>query len=251
MKELLTTKELLTAIISAVTSLLVVMVTYVLNSNRETKNKEKIERDTINFKYLNPLRFSLVENYFRLTDILKKVTEEGKNEALLFVSNPEDVSKQEAEWFNGKGCYLISSCYLTARLFYQINKVRDELPYLRLIGNDDTELITLLTKVSLSFRKEFGIYYLIQPSIGNDIYLYPESRIMSYREFCQALQNPATRVWFDRLIGYYIEIGKGQKLKRVEEVKYSIQELSTFLDRVVGGGKSIRTRLEIEGIKSI
>lgn len=245
-------KELWTAIISAVTSVLVVVLTQIFNNYRESKNKENLERERVNLTYLNPLRFYLVENYFRLTNILDTIQAEGgKVEALLFVQNPGDISKQDAEWFNGRGSYLISSCYLTARLFYQINKVRDELPYLSLNSNDDTELITLMTKVSLCFRQSLGIYYVIQPSIGNDMYLHDQGRIISYREFCQSLQNPEKRVWFDRLLGYYIETGQGQKLKRVEEVLSAIQELSKFLDRVVGGGMSIRKRLEIEGINSL
>lgn len=245
-------KELLTAIISAVTSVLVVLVTYGLNSYRETKSKEKQEADRILSTYLNPLRFYLVENYFRFSEILQRIAEDGgKHEALLYVTDVEEISEQSAEWFNSYGCYLISSCYLTARLFYQLDKIRQELSYLRLSKEDDTELITLITLVSRCFRQDYGIYYLIQPSIGNDMYLASEKRLITYREFCQMLQNPETRVWFDRLLNFYIETGQGQKLKRIEDIMGAIQSISLFLDRVAGGGNSIKERLEVEGIKSM
>lgn len=46
-------KEILTAIISAVASILVVLVTYGLNAYREAKSKEKQEADRITSNYLN------------------------------------------------------------------------------------------------------------------------------------------------------------------------------------------------------
>lgn len=245
-------QELLTAIISAATSILVVLVTYGLNSYREAKSKEKQEVDRVISTYLNPLRFYLVENYFRLAEILESIAQEGgKHEALLYITDPKAISDQSPEWFNGYGCYLISSCYITARLFYQLDKIRQELSYLRLSKKDDTELITLITILSRCFRQDHGIYYLIQPSIGNDMYLASEERLITYREFCQMLQKPETRVWFDGLLNFYIETGQGQKLKRIEDIMGAIQDVSLFLDKVAGGGSSIKERLEVEGIKSL
>jgi len=46
-----------------------------------------------------------------------------------------------------------------------------------------------------------------------------------------------------------METGQGQKLKRIEDTMSAMQNLSLFLDRVAGGGSSIKERLEIEGIK--
>lgn len=244
-------KEILTAIISAVTSVLVVLVTYSLNSYRESKSKEKQEADRIISIYLNPLRLSLVENYFRLSEILARVAKnDGKYEALLHITDVEKISDQPSEWFNSYGCYLISSCYITARLFYHLDKIRQELSYLRLSRKDDTELITQVTILSRCFRQGYGIYYLIQPSIGNDMYLVREKRLITYREFCQLLQNPEARVWFDRLLIFYIETGQGKQLKRIEDILSAIQNMSSFLDRVAGGGNSIQERLEVEGISS-
>jgi hypothetical protein len=245
-------KEVLTAIISAVTSVLVVLVTYGLNSYRETKSKEKQEVDRIISTYLNPLRFYLVENYFRFSEILQRIAKgNGKYEPLLYVTDATEISGQSAEWFSGYGCYLISSCYMTARLFYQLDKIRQELSYLQLSKEDDTELITLITMLSRCFGQDYGVYYLLQPSIGNDMYLASEKRLITYREFCQMLQNPETRIWFDRLLNLYIETGQGQSLKRIEDIMGAIQSMSSFLDRVAGGGNSIKERLEVEGIESL
>jgi len=243
-------QEILTAVISASTSILVVLITYGLNSYREARSKEKQETERIISNYLNPLRFYLVENYFRLAEILQRIIQEnGKHEALLYVKEAKDISEKSAEWFTGYGCYLTSSCYITARLFYQLDKTRQELSYLRLSRKDDTELLTLITALSRCFRQEHGIYYSLQPSIGSDMYLADEERLVTYREFCKLLQDPDRRIWFDRLLEFYIETGEGQKLQRIEEIMRAIQNLSLFLDRVVGGGSSLKERLEIEGIR--
>ncbi|MEO1590439.1 MAG: hypothetical protein AAFU71_04000 [Cyanobacteria bacterium J06632_22] len=244
--------ELLIAIISAITSVVVVLVTYSLNAYRESKQEEKQKAEDIISAYLNPLRFYLVENYFRLAEILKRATQEDdKSKIPVYVSSPEEISAQPSEWFNGHGCYLISSCYLTARLFYQLDKVRQDLSYLRLSQKNDTELITLITILSRHFGQDYGIYYLIQPSIGTDMYLAEQDRLITYREFCQRLQDANTRVWFDRLLAFYIATAQGKNPKRVENILGAIQNLSLFLDQMVGGGSSLKERLEIEGIKSL
>jgi hypothetical protein len=49
---------------------------------------------------------------------------------------------------------------------------------------------------------------------------------MSYREFCQLLQNSEKREWFDRLINFYVEIGKGQNLSRIKDALDKIAILS-------------------------
>lgn len=240
------------AAISAITSVLVVVVTYVMTTRRETKLKEQRERERVNLEYLNPLRLHLVENYFRLREILNRVREgNGRCAWLLYVSHASDVSSQSAEWFNGKGAYLISSSYLTACLFYYMSKVRQDFPYLSLAEQGDTKLLTLMLNVNLGFLKDLGIFYVTQPSIGNDLYLHQENRLLTYREYCQLLQEPEKRVWFDRLLSYYLEAGEGQHLDRVEQALAAMLELSKFLDQVVGGGNSIKDRLEAEGIHSL
>ena len=73
---------------------------------------------------------------------------------------------------------------------------------------------------------------------------------MTYREFCQLLQDPEARVWFDRLLIFYIDTGKGKQLKRIENILRAIQDMSLFLDKLAGGGNSIKERLEIENVST-
>ncbi|MBW4522190.1 MAG: hypothetical protein KME16_21235 [Scytolyngbya sp. HA4215-MV1] len=217
---------------------------------RYAKQREEAEanRNKINLTYLNPLRLWLEEAYVRLSEISTTVTNQGTAPSLLFIEHPKDISNQEAEWFNGRGCYLISTCYITACLFFAIKQVRDNIPYLRLSRESDTELMTLLFRVSHAFLQDFGIFYVTQPSIGNDLYLPDRNRLMTYREFCELLKQPEKRIWFDRLFTFYIETGRGEKRERIQAALNAIRELSSFLDKHIGKGVAIEERLKAEGI---
>jgi hypothetical protein len=196
-----------------------------------------------------PLRLYVEENHFRIDEILRRIKNPGgKLEALLYVDEAKAVSEKDDQWFNGEGCYLISTCYFTACLFYHIKKVRDDFAYLRLGEGDDTELSDLMFSVSQAFLQDLGIFYATQPSIGNDMYLPNEDRLLSYREFSQMLQNPKSRVWFDRLINFYIAAGQGNNLESIKNAVKALQNLSMFLDKAVGGAKSIEKRQIAEGI---
>jgi hypothetical protein len=237
---------IISAITALVTSLVVAYFAQYLKARAEAIQEAKL----INRKYLNPLRLYLEETHFRLNEIFKKVKDEkgnGKCDILLYVQSPEEISKKRAVWFNGEGCYLVSSCYLTGCLFYQIRKVLDDLSYLRLKKEDDTVLSNLIFNVRHAFLQDIGIFYATQPSIGIDMYLPKQNRLLSYREFCQLLQDPEKRVWFDRLINYYLETGQGHNLARVGQGLQAIEKLSVFLDEAVGGGSSIEKRYQSEG----
>jgi hypothetical protein len=240
-----------TALISALTSVAVVLVSFFLSSRDDRKKAARADRHELNARYLNPLRLHLAETRFRMAEILTRTGESGRCEDLLAVGAPADISDQDPEWFTNWGAYLASSAYLTACLFAWLKKTRDSAPYLRLGSDDDTQLSTLMLRISHSFLRDQGIYYVLQPSIGQDMILADEDRLVSYREFCELLHTPARRVWLDRLIAYFLETGHGRKLGRVADAVAAMEALSGFLDHVTGGGESIRSRLAAEGISSL
>ena len=235
----------ITALISATTSIAVVVISQIISARGEISKAQRIERQEINSKFLNPLRLYLVENHLRLSELLHRI-EQGKGRCadLLTIEEPTDLSAKDAAWYNGAGAYLTSSAYLTACLFACLMAIRDNAPYLRLGKAEDTHLITLLLKVGYTFRLNDGIYYVIQPSIGREMLTDDGGRVRSYKEFCGILCNPSSRVWLDRLVDYYLETGRGQKLDRVHRTITAIEELSVFLDSVVGGGDSLAARFK-------
>ncbi|NEQ48587.1 MAG: hypothetical protein F6K11_00425 [Leptolyngbya sp. SIO3F4] len=90
------------------------------------------------------------------------------------------------------------------------------------------------------------MFYALQHSIGSEMYLAEEGRILTYREFCNLLKNPETRVWFDRLLFFYIDINQCKRLHIVTQILRTIYSLSDFCDRSVRGNSSIDTRLKAE-----
>ena len=222
-----------------------------LSSRDERKKAARAERRELNARYLNPLRLHLAENRFRLAEILLRTEGSGRCEDLLAIDTPPDMSDRDPGWFANRGAYLASSAYLAACLFAWLKKTRDNAPYLRIGAEDDTRLSVLMLQVSHAFLRDQGIYYVLQPSIGQDMILSVEDRLISYREFCELLRTPERRVWLDRLTAYYLETGRGEKLDRVTDAINAMEALSAFLDTVTGGGESVRSRLAAEGISSL
>jgi hypothetical protein len=244
--------KILIAIIGGFASLLVAMSTQYIITWRERDAARRKEKKKIQLEYLNPLRLFLVESHFRLTEIKRRVSESGnkKCDILLFEENANEIKNKEESWFNGEGCYLISSCYLVACLFSCLNRARESVPFLELSKSDDTKLLALSTKVSLGFLRNLGIFYVSQFSIGHDLYNRDENRLLTYREFCNLLRSENS-VWFTRLLEYFVQTGQGQNLERVNEALEAMAELSSFLDGAVGGGESLEQRYRSEGVEAI
>lgn len=237
------------ALIAAITSVVVTGLSLILGDRQQRLREERVQRHDLNARYLNPLRFHLVENHFRLAGTLQRVDAgNGRCEDMLTVSDPAEISGKDAEWFNGTGCALATSVYFTACLFAQLKKVRDDFPYLRLAAADDTRLAALLLGVQQGYLLDQGIFYAAQPSIGQLLWLPEPERLMTYREFCGLLQDPGQRIWLDRLIEFHLDTARGVKRERAERLLTAIRQLSDFLDECVGGGQSIRTRLLAEGV---
>ena len=237
--------KIITGIISAITAIIVVFISDALKKRKEKKEKS----NQINLTYLNPLRLYLEETYIRLNEIINKIEQEGRVEALQFIADPRELSDKKEVWFVNDGVYLVSSCYFTACLFSTIKKVREDIPYLRLKKKNDAQLLNLMFKVNLAFLKDFGIYYAIQHSIGEEMINEADDGLVTYREFCEKLKEAGDRVWFDRLINFYIESGSNNNIQRLRMATRAIRDVSSFLDTNIKGSSSIQSRLKAEGLE--
>ncbi|MCX4818047.1 hypothetical protein OG601_46595 [Streptomyces sp. NBC_01239] len=236
----------LAALSAAATSVVVTVCSIFLSERQQRRREVRGQRQELNAKYLNPLRLHLVENHFRLSRIRNHTSAHGPDAGLLVVEEPTEVSAKDAAWFTGPGCALMSSVYLTSCLFAQLKKVREDFPYLRLSATDDTRLAALLLRVQRGFLVNGGVYYVTQPSIGESVWVRGDERLLTYREFCEKLQDPTWRVWIDRLIVFYLDTARGEKTQRTERLLTALAQLSEFLDDCVGGGKSIESRMQAE-----
>jgi len=235
-------EALIAATVSAVTSVAVALISFQLASRQQSRSAERTERKILSETYLNPLRFQIADNHYRILDALRRP---AARQRMLAVNEAKEISSKGLVWFNEEGSYLASSVYLMACLFAYLKRVRDQVPYLQLPGNDDTRLVELMLKLQIPLVKEGGVQYAVQTSLGQDMWV-TENRLCTYREFCELLREPESRVWFDRLITFFVEIGRRQKIDRALKLVTAMWELAAFLDECVGGGRAIISRWEAD-----
>ncbi|WP_176741055.1 hypothetical protein [Streptomyces agglomeratus] len=238
-----------TAVVSIATSGVVAFLTVMLSGRQQRRGADRAERDQLNAQYLNPLRWQAAEVHYRLAFIGAAVERTGSYAPALAVEQPSQVEGKDPTWFNGHGCALLSTTYLIAGLFAQLKRVRDDFPYLRLAGGDDTRLAALIVRVQLAFLRDGGVYYAVQPSIGDDVLRDQGNRVRTYREFCELLMDPERRVWLDILIHFTLETSQGRKQQRLHDVLEAVRDLSDFLDQSLAGGQSLRARWAAEGAR--
>jgi hypothetical protein len=73
------------AIVSAVTSVIIALVSVQFATRQQRRSTEQTERKEINARYLNPLRFQVADNHYRLWDILSRKTARDR---MLVVDDP-------------------------------------------------------------------------------------------------------------------------------------------------------------------
>jgi hypothetical protein len=222
------------AVIGAVAAFIVAILTVIL----ARLNNARTERKKIKDDYINPLRLFIEEVHYRIEDMFRF----PENRALLAGPGHAEISLQTPEWFNAHGCYFASSCYFTACLFAAMERVREGIPYLRLKRASDTELLSCILRVSHEYLDDFGIFYVIQHSIGDQMWDRVANRVITYRAFCETLRDPVRRVWFDRLLQFYIDVGSGGRLEQLRRTQAALETLSRLLD----GGSAIEARKRAE-----
>lgn len=235
--------EILNAVIAAITSVLVVILSQLLIRNNE--KGQALDDDINRFRqyYINPIRFMLSENYYRLYEILEK---KEKREKLFVVDESVEVMRKNMDWFVRDGCYLISSCYFTACLFAYMENIRNGIPFLKSSYHNDTKIIELVNKLVVDFSSNLNIFYVIQMNIGKELYKKDENRVLTYREFCMILKNEENFKWYQSLIDYYLRIDNGE-INQQKVLLVHIQELAKFFDKMVSGGDSIKQKMLAEG----
>ena len=232
------------AAVAALTSVVVTALSLVLTSRQRKQGEERAHRREIEGKFLNPLRLRVALVHIRLVDVLARVEGGGtRKQALDVVADAAQVRDQEPAWFTGEGCYLASTAYLTACLFAWMDRISKNHPFLELQQRADTELTGLMANVQRAFLQDFGIYSVLQATIGHQMWDQHEDRLITYREFCALLCNFDDFVWFERIFVYYRETGRGEKLDRVRHAVLATEDLARFLDRCVPGKGAIIDQL--------
>jgi hypothetical protein len=237
-------QQLYSALVAAATAVLVTVVTYFLSTRQverarraeELKDRNEELKDR-NLKYLHPLRLRVAENHRRLREISERLSAENTCPDLLFSSDAEGLRSQPIEMLNRHGAYLITTCYLTASLFFASNRIRRDLPFLSLKNEDDTKLLALLRSISFAYSGEAGIYFVTQDSIGAEMEF--NGKLISYRQFCERLKDDRLGFWFDRLINFYIAVGRNERSQQINNCLAAMKSLLEFVESAMDGGSYI------------
>lgn len=235
------------AMVGALASVAVVLLSAVLTARHQRRSAAESERDVIRGTYLNPLRYHAVENHFRITHHLRNVSQHGGHwDELDVLTTTSDLADKEPEWFVNEGARLTTASYLTACLLAHMARTRENVPFLRLSATGDTRLAELTLQVHVGILQDDGMPYVAQICLGQEMWHGEENRLLTYREFCQLLQESDRRIWVEPIVQYHLLLGRGEKLGRVRLLIDATAELAEFLDDQVGGGRSIRSRTEAE-----
>lgn len=234
--------ELLNALIAAATSIFVVILSQILTGSREKNRAISDERNHLRKLYIDPIRFMLAENYYRISEIYRK---NERRQDLLAVTDPIEILDQDENWFVGNGCYLISSCYLTGCLFAYMHNIRSGMPFIKFSYHNDTKLLGLINKLVTDFSKNLKIYYVLQMNIGKEFYLKDENRVITYSEFCMMLKRKEKITWYQSLVNYYLRIGRGE-YEHLQILLVHIRKLARLFDKMVSGGDSIGQKMLAE-----
>ena len=221
-------------IFNAVLSLIIAVVTAYLTANlklREIKQQSKIQQEVEKEREKSKIRIQ--DLYTRLNEIKDKLEDNNEKDLMLknfrHIDENTIVDKNFKKWCNSDGYFCMSTLYLTSVYFLGASRVRFELPFIQLSPNEDKKLLEHLSKIREAFGGRFGIWEIIQDSIGN--YIKKEnSSVMNYREFCQELSEPSKFIWFGNLIGFYKDI-EGKKRDELKESLLALEEQLQFLEQ--------------------
>lgn len=210
------------------------------SSREESAAKELSSR----LKYLDPLRLAAESLTWHLSIIEQKIKQKnagtGGLEWMLksfhCIKEPQNILGRELSqkeflfWCNGEGFFAVSTIYIVAIYFFYARQVRQKYIF-------DGELLMKLDNIRMAFGHEYGIYALIQDSIGEYLRI-DESKEISYREFCTRIYNEEERVWVLNALDYFREIDK-----KTDQQRHSILEEINSLISYIGNKTSVKVNL--------
>lgn len=231
-------------LLSGMVSIVTVIITQLIIAKKEKRQSKRAKIAQLRKEYIDPLRFAVSETYYRMYEVMGA---EVPMQSLCQIDGENALPDKTDGWYAGEGCYLISSCYLTAHLFYCMEQVRSAVPFMELSSSDDTNVLGLIHTVTAEFS-QFGIYYVLQRDIGRGFQRDGGGPLLSYREFCKVLQDRENLVWYAPLVRFYLGLHQANREnpRQVDRLMDSLKQLSAYLDHMAKGGKSIEKKLRVE-----
>ncbi len=229
-------------VLPAFTGAIGVLGTLVVSQYQAARTKRldlAAKQAAVRLKYLDPLRLAGEDLIWKLHTIEGKIEGNEDNVGGLkwmlrmfhCVKEPQEIlgrTPSETEhgfWCNGEGYFAIATIYATACFFLHAKRARRE--YL-----DDNELIRKLDDCRVAFGHEYGIYIMLQDSIGE--YVSNDTGTeLGFRSFCTKMYREEERLWLLNVMDYYRDIAK-KSLRQRQQILSSLLSLLEYLEQATG-----------------
>ena len=232
--------KLVIPVLTAVCGALGALVVAQYQSSRSSRRQRAAEQAAVQFAYIDPLRMAAENLAWKFYGIEKKVEKreagsgglEWMRQVFHCVKEPGEILggrnptfTEYGYWCNGEGFFAVSTIYATAVYFLHARRTRRAC-------SKEVELMRRLEGVRIALGHEFGIYVMLQDSVGE--YVEDEQGMeIGYRRFCAKLYSEEDRAWFLNVLDYYREIDE----KTVEQrrvIMTALRDLLTCLEHTTG-----------------
>ena len=93
--------------------------------------------------------------------------------------------------------------------------------------------MSYISRVNQCFRKEYGVYYILQFDIGQTMLIDESSKMISYSTYCFNIKNSGEYRSDYRLINLFIGFGRGERINTLDEIIIALSDFLNFLDKIL------------------
>jgi hypothetical protein len=222
---------LIPALLSCVLGIITALITTSYKLKRQLHIDKVKEYERIRIKYLHPLLVAAQDLTERIADIRRRRKNENeKIEMMGWFRNIKVKIQTESfyYWANDEGYFAMSSLYMTAVYFAYATKIRREFPFIELKSGDNIALLNHIKAIRISIGGKFGIWEIIQDSLGSYLLNKTDETVKTYKEFCLSINDQSETIWYNRLIDFFRDVDK--KLEdQLGNIESSLKSLIDFL----------------------
>ena len=231
--------ELVIPVLTAVCGALAGFVVTQYQNSKASRKETMAKQAEIQFIFLDPLRIAAENLAWKFFSIEQKVRKhepgsgglEWMRRTFHCVKEPKAILARDPSyaeygwWCNGEGFFAVSTIYAAAIYFLHARRARRECA-------KNIALMQKLDAVRLALGHEYGVYVMLQDSMGE--YVGDEKGMeIGFRMFCTKLFHEDERLWFLNLLDYFREIDKKTPEQR-RKIMDALHELLTYLKKTTG-----------------
>lgn len=231
--------QLVIPVLTAACGALTAFVVAQYQSSKSSRQALLAKQAAIQFGYLDPLRIATENFASKFYSVEQKIQQHQSGSGGLqwmlhvfhCVKEPGAILERSPSfteygwWCNGEGFFAVSTIYAAAIYLLHARRARREC-------EKDFELMRKLEAVRHALGHEYGVYVMLQDSMGE--YVGDDKGMeIGYRQFCTKLFHEEERLWFLNLLDYFREIDKKTAEQR-RAIQMALHDLLTYLSKATG-----------------